>query len=472
MLTGNYQLQNATGLDSEALEEINVQGAHDSVYYNQRTFISAKISCGGAIEACRAVVTGAVKNSIAVIRPPGHHAEPCKAMGFSMFNNVSVAAKVMQAEYPEKCRRILILDWDVHHDNGTQSAFYDGLSVLYISIHRYCDEFYPGGAAGDYKMCGEGGGLGMNFNVPWPWSGIGDGDYIYTFQRVVLPIASEFNPDLVIIHLIWFNMLIKMMQGGYNLQSISNFAVAVTKVLMGELPRKLHDEVATQVAFEVVNKCGLEQSQFWHCLKGRQFLPEDQGAWRTDRFNELIQLHQALLHREHNMTPLPILSEIISPSFKARVFATPDYERAGTIIFVVHDPYVTHSIVTHNNFYVAWAVKARFAVIDANIPRALTGSEYTNYVVSQKAGKLCTELWDNYLELADATNIFFIGIGEAFASEQFRQRPILKFRSGITILGKVLSNRFGVIVESSSENIQGVLQTSFDDVIDWISGRI
>ncbi|KAL7266536.1 Histone deacetylase hda1 [Rhizina undulata] len=274
----------------EALEEINAKVDRDSVYYNQSTFISAKISCGGAIEACRAAVTAAVKNSIAVIRPPGHHAEPCKAMGFSMFNNVSVAARVMQAEYPEECRRILILG------NGTQVAFYNDPSVLYISIHRYGEEFYPGGDAGDYKMCGEVGGLGMNVNVPWPWGGMGDGDYIYAFQRVVMPIASEFNPDLVIIsagfdaaagdflggcyvtpagyaHMTYLLMtlaegkVVVCLEGGYNLQSISNSAVAVTKVLMGGLPGTLHDEFAREIAVEVVNKCGVAQSQFWNCLK-------------------------------------------------------------------------------------------------------------------------------------------------------------------------------------------------------------
>ena len=83
----------------------------DSVYFNNESFFCGKLSCGGAIEACRHVLDGTLKNAIAVIRPPGHHAEPCNAMGFCLFNNVAVAAKVMLKHYPAKCKKILILDW-------------------------------------------------------------------------------------------------------------------------------------------------------------------------------------------------------------------------------------------------------------------------------------------------------------------------------------------------------------------------
>ncbi|GMG15676.1 unnamed protein product [[Candida] boidinii] len=97
----------------------------DSVYFNSDSLLSAKLSCGGAIEACKAVVEGKVKNALAVVRPPGHHAEPDAPGGFCLFSNVAVAAKTILNNYPESVRRIIIVDWDVHHGNGTQKAFYD-----------------------------------------------------------------------------------------------------------------------------------------------------------------------------------------------------------------------------------------------------------------------------------------------------------------------------------------------------------
>lgn len=96
-------------MDDDAL--ISLEATRDSIYFNNLTFVSSILSCGGAIETCKAVATGKVKNAIAVIRPPGHHAECNKTMGFCLFNNVSVASRVCQQELGDKCRKILILDW-------------------------------------------------------------------------------------------------------------------------------------------------------------------------------------------------------------------------------------------------------------------------------------------------------------------------------------------------------------------------
>ena len=104
----------------------------DSIYWHNQTWFCASLSAGGAIEATRAVVAGQVRNAVAVIRPPGHHAEHDKESGFCFFNNVPIAVKVAQEDFPDLCRKILILDWDVHHGNGTQKAFYDDPNVLYI----------------------------------------------------------------------------------------------------------------------------------------------------------------------------------------------------------------------------------------------------------------------------------------------------------------------------------------------------
>jgi histone deacetylase 6 len=142
-------------------ELIALEHTRDSIYFNKLTFASSLLSAGGAIETCLAVATRKVKNAIAVIRPPGHHAEHDKTMGFCLFNNVSVAARVCQNTLGESCRKILIVDWDVHHGNGIQKAFYDDPNILYISLHVYQDgKFYPGGDEGDWDHCGAGAGIG------------------------------------------------------------------------------------------------------------------------------------------------------------------------------------------------------------------------------------------------------------------------------------------------------------------------
>ncbi|KKY25385.1 putative histone deacetylase [Diplodia seriata] len=150
-----------------------------------------------------------------VIRPPGHHAEHNAPGGFCFFNNVSVAARVCQQDFPDKCRKILILDWDVHHGNGVQRAFYNDPNVLYISIHVHMNgTFYPSNNYGDHTHCGEGPGEGKNVNIPWSSQGMGDGDYMMTelfilrdkisksFEKQVLATHNfaEERPLLVIFH--------------------------------------------------------------------------------------------------------------------------------------------------------------------------------------------------------------------------------------------------------------------------------
>lgn len=180
-------------------EQLDKLGAiSDSVYFNNESAYCARLACGGAIETCAAVVEGKVKNAIAVIRPPGHHAEPDMASGFCLFNNVAVATRVTMRNNPE-IKRVLILDWDVHHGNGTQTAFLRDPNVLFISLHRYENgTFYPGNTYGNIDQCGEDEGEGRNINIPWPTAGMTDADYIHAFEKVVMPISREFDPDLVI----------------------------------------------------------------------------------------------------------------------------------------------------------------------------------------------------------------------------------------------------------------------------------
>ncbi len=153
----------------------------------------ALLSAGGVIRAAQAVWDGEVKNAYALVRPPGHHAEADRGRGFCIFGNVVIAAMKLLAETDAK--RIAVLDWDVHHGNGAQSAFYDRDDVLTISIHQ--DNLYPAGI-GFVDERGTGAGTGYNVNVPLP-PGSGVGAYEQTIQQIVLPAIRAYRPDMIIV---------------------------------------------------------------------------------------------------------------------------------------------------------------------------------------------------------------------------------------------------------------------------------
>lgn len=152
----------------------------------------AYLAAGAALRALEAVMDGEVDYSLALVRPPGHHAEKNDAMGFCVFNNVAIAAKEALNSYG--LNKVLILDWDVHHGNGTQHAFEDDARVLYFSIHQA--PLFPG--TGEANEVGLGDGKGYNFNVPLP-PGAGDGVYLEIFERFLRPVLLQYYPQLILI---------------------------------------------------------------------------------------------------------------------------------------------------------------------------------------------------------------------------------------------------------------------------------
>jgi acetoin utilization deacetylase AcuC-like enzyme len=161
-------------------------------YVSPASFEVARLAAGAAIDLARGVASGRIANGLAAVRPPGHHAEAGRAMGFCLFNNVAIAARVLQRE--EDVGRILILDWDVHHGNGTQHCFEEDPSVLYFSTHQF--PYYPG--TGDFGEIGRGRGEGTTLNVPLP-AGCGDAEYVGAFQRILVPAARWFRPEMILV---------------------------------------------------------------------------------------------------------------------------------------------------------------------------------------------------------------------------------------------------------------------------------
>lgn len=219
---------------------------------------AAEVAAGMAIAAVEAVVRGATESAFAIVRPPGHHAEPVRARGFCLFNNVAVAAAHAQAELG--CERVLIVDWDAHHGNGTQDIFWADPDVMFIDLHR-ASPFYPG--SGGLQDVGAGLGEGATVNIPLP-GGAGDMAYLRAMNEIVVPAADYFKPDVILVsagfdaH--WYDLAMNVtyegfaamtatlqaiarkhcegrlafvLEGGYNTESLARGVHSVLSVLAG-----------------------------------------------------------------------------------------------------------------------------------------------------------------------------------------------------------------------------------------------
>lgn len=178
------------------LEEAGKQ--YDSIYFHEKTYECALLAAGSVLQVVDEVLNGDSRNGICIVRPPGHHAESDCPHGFCIFNNVAIAAQYAITSH--NLKRVLIVDWDVHHGNGTQHIFENNSNVLYISLHRYDNgHFFPKSSDADYDCVGSGAGEGFNVNIPWNRWGMGDAEYMAAFQSIIMPIAYEFNPELVLV---------------------------------------------------------------------------------------------------------------------------------------------------------------------------------------------------------------------------------------------------------------------------------
>ncbi len=158
-----------------------------------KSYEAALLAAGGFLELIKVVMQGKFNNGFALVRPPGHHAERERAMGFCLFNNIAIGARYAIQSF--SLQRILIVDWDVHHGNGTQNSFYEDPRVLYFSTHRY-GFFYPG--TGAATEVGKGKGEGFNVNAPLS-PGAGDPEYGIIFEEILKPIALEYQPQLILV---------------------------------------------------------------------------------------------------------------------------------------------------------------------------------------------------------------------------------------------------------------------------------
>ena len=256
------------------------------------SYQAALLAAGGLCNAINMVNSGELDNAFALVRPPGHHAERNRGMGFCLFNNVAIGA--IYAQKKLGLNRILITDWDLHHGNSTQHSFENDPSILYFSTHQY--PFYPG--SGSFNEVGRGNGEGFTVNVPLS-TGYGDAEYIAIYQQILQPIALEFKPDLVLVS-VGFDIyegdplggmsvtpdgfagltrtfmeiarsncdgkLVLTLEGGYNLQGLRDSVKAVLKELRGESAIKDRDwssEENQRILTPVLDKVKSIQGKYW-----------------------------------------------------------------------------------------------------------------------------------------------------------------------------------------------------------------
>ncbi|KAM2487483.1 histone deacetylase 5-like isoform X3 [Malus sylvestris] len=276
----------------------------NSIYLNEGSSEAAYLAAGSAIEVAERVAKGELDSAMAIIRPPGHHAEQDEAMGFCLYNNVAIAASVLLNEKPELgINKILIVDWDVHHGNGTQKMFWKDPRVLFFSVHRHeFGSFYPANGDGFYTMIGEGPGAGYNINVPWENGRCGDADYFAVWDHILVPVAKEFNPDLIIVSagfdaaagdplggcrvtpygyavmlkkLMSFanGKIVLALEGGYNLESIASSTLSCVEVLLDDNPIHGSSEAYPfESTWRVIQAVRRKLSAFWPSLADK--LPE------------------------------------------------------------------------------------------------------------------------------------------------------------------------------------------------------
>ncbi|XP_061195454.1 histone deacetylase 6-like isoform X1 [Saccostrea echinata] len=343
----------------KSLEEKNpfelkkLESNYQSIYLCKDSYFCARMAAGFVLDVVDNVLTGQSQNGVAIVRPPGHHAECSRAMGFCFFNNVGIAAKYAQNKYNVK--KVLIVDWDVHHGNGTQHQFYEDSSVLFISLHRYDQGFfYPSTTEGCHTKVGTGEGRGFNVNIAWNKGPMGDSEYITAFQQVVMPIAYEFGPELVLVsagfdaamgdplgcysltpagyghmtHMLSSlanGKVVLVLEGGYHLTAISNSMAMCTSILLGDgcphLPYVQPKDSAVKCIQDVLDV----QKQYWKSLKFRVNI-------KTDKKEDTEEAKQEEIERQKEDEDMKKIHELAEQLKDVTVFKDTENPREDVVV--------------------------------------------------------------------------------------------------------------------------------------------
>ncbi|NXP74261.1 HDA10 deacetylase, partial [Ramphastos sulfuratus] len=331
-------------MNEEELKRVSEN--YDAFFFHPNTYRCARLAVGATLQLVDAVMSGKVCNGMALVRPPGHHSQRNAANGFCLFNNVAIAAEYAKLKYG--LQRILIVDWDVHHGQGTQYIFEEDPSVLYFSWHRYeHQEFWPSLKESDYDAVGLGKGKGFNINLPWNKIGMENSDYLAAFFHVLLPMAFEFDPQLVLVssgydsgigdpegqmnatpevfaHLTHFlkqlanGKLCIILEGGYHLKSLSESVCMTVKTLLGDPIPQITGEMAPCLsAVESIQNVRAAHKPYWKWLmyEGITLLflqanacpsPSTEHESKITNINEAAKIEKFLeMHMTNILFPVP-----------------------------------------------------------------------------------------------------------------------------------------------------------------------
>ncbi|ORX91194.1 Arginase/deacetylase [Basidiobolus meristosporus CBS 931.73] len=393
--------------DSAALPEEKLCALakqHDSLYLNSMSSHCARLACGGVIELCRTVYQGKIKNGMAIVRPPGHHAEP------------------------------------------DEKAFLTDPNVLYFSIHRYDDaKFYPYETAAAHYVAGEGEGKGRTINVPWPCAGMGDFDYLHAFNKLLMPIAYEFDPEIVIVasgfnaasgdlmggcfvtpacyaHLthklktLAGGKVVLSLEGGYNYDIISESALACVRVLIGEDPPQLQPGIPSPICVETVEKVAQIHSVYWKSLRELNIKSSfaDGLKKRVEQRQKLSAERSKKLIDEFGLLKLPIAGSNVPEFFHEEVFQTDRTLTSSVLVVFIHD--MNHKQATSAQesgfFDIANRILGNILVnnwelIDVNIPYLDDFQDEDRRIVD----RLISYIWDRYIKTTTQKKIVFVATG-------------------------------------------------------------
>jgi acetoin utilization deacetylase AcuC-like enzyme len=262
-------------------------------YSSPRSLEIARLSAGSAVELARRIAGGELRSGFALVRPPGHHAERLRAMGFCLLNNIAIAAASLRAK--QGLERLAILDWDVHHGNGTQHLFEEDRDLLFLSLHQF--PFYPG--TGSLGERGSGAGTGSTVNLPLP-AGCGDVEYEWTLESIVAPVLREFRPELLLVSAgfdahaqdplasmsvssegfgrmaarvravaeeVCDGRLLLILEGGYNLNALGESVREVVQVLADEEPPDADLPAESAPARSLVERFRHVHSEHWRSFR-------------------------------------------------------------------------------------------------------------------------------------------------------------------------------------------------------------
>ena len=253
------RLRALRGASRERLIEEAMQ--YDSLYMNEHSVQCALLAAGGVLKIARQIWSGTSRNGMALVRPAGHHANAHTPSGFCLVNSIAVTARQLVRE---GCERVMIIDWDIHHGDGTQKIFIDDPRVLVVSLHRQDHTTFPfNNSTGEPSVVGSGKGAGFNVNIVWGEPDMGDAEYAYAFRHIVLPLVTNWEPQMILVSAGFdavrgdplgdccvtaagFAMmtrslmphangkLLLALEGGYSLDEVSLCTAACVRVLLGD----------------------------------------------------------------------------------------------------------------------------------------------------------------------------------------------------------------------------------------------